>query len=336
MPSKIKRTKNQISGIGEFGLIELIKKKILSKDEKVLVNIGDDAAVFKTSPNKFSIFTTDTMVEGVHFDLRYCTYQEIGWKAMAANLSDIAAMGGLPTYALVTVGLPKSARSADVLSIYEGATKIAKKHNCKIIGGDTTLVKKDLFISIALLGQVEKKFLVTRSGAKKGDLICVTGKLGEAQAGLELLKKFGRRNLSLVKKHLKPEPKIDQARALIGNLKVNSMIDISDGLSSELFHLAEENKIGVVLYEQKIPVSAKCRKAALLLNGNPLTWALSSGEEYELLFTVDRRDQSKLESNKSKLGISIMGEITDKRQGVRIVRKSGAVQNLKKSGFAHF
>jgi thiamine-monophosphate kinase len=336
MSSKKKRTTNQIRQIGEFGLIELIKKQILSKDKKVLVNIGDDAAVFKTSSDKLSIFTTDTMVEKIHFDLRYCTFEEIGWKAMAANLSDIAAMGGLPTYALVTIGLPKSARIDDILSIYEGATKIARRHNCKIIGGDTTLVRRDLFISITLLGQVEKKFLVTRSGAKKGDLICITGKLGEALAGLELLKRFGRRDLSLATKHLKPEPKIDQARVLIRNLKVNSMIDISDGLSSELFHLTEESQVGALLYEQRIPVSAKCRKAALLLNGNPLRWALSSGEEYELLFTVNRRDKSKLDSIKSKLGISVVGEITDKLRGVRMVRKSGAVQELKKSGFAHF
>jgi thiamine-monophosphate kinase len=336
MSSTKEPTRNQIRQVGEFGLIELIKKRILSKDKKVLVNIGDDAAVFKTSSDKLLIFTTDTMVERVHFDLRYCTFKEIGWKAMAANLSDVAAMGGLPTYALVTVGLPRSARSTDVLSIYEGATEIAKRYNCEIIGGDTTLVKRDLFISIALLGEVEKKFLVTRGGAKKGDVICITGKLGEAQAGLEFLKRFGRCNLSLVKKHLKPQPKIDQARALIRNLKVNSMIDISDGLSSELFHLAEESKVGALLYEQKIPVSAKCLKAASLLNRNPLKCALSSGEEYELLFTVNRRDKSKLERIKSKLGISVMGEITDKRRGVRMVRKSGAVQELKKSGFAHF
>lgn len=331
-----KRAKTQIGQVGEFGLIELIKKRILSKDKKVLVNIGDDAAIIKPSADKLLIFTTDTMVERVHFDLRYCTYQEIGWKVMTANLSDIAAMGGLPTYALVTIGLPKSARTSDILSIYEGAAKIARRHNCRIIGGDTTLVKKDLFISIALLGEVEKEFLVTRSGAQKGDLICITGKLGEALAGLKFLKRFGRRNLSLVKKHLKPEPKIDQVRALIGRLKINSMIDISDGLSSELFHLAEESKVGMVLYEQNIPVSAKCEKVALLLKGNPLKWALSSGEEYELLFTVDKRVQRKLESIKSKLGISVIGRITDKRQGIKIVRKSGAVRDLRKSGFSHF
>jgi thiamine-monophosphate kinase len=326
----------KINQIGEFGLIDLIRKKIFSKDQQVIVNIGDDAAVVKSSPDRLLIFTTDTMVEKVHFDLSYFTFEEIGWKAMAANLSDIAAMGGLPTYALVTVGLPKSARINDVLSIYEGATKIAQKNNCRIIGGDTTLVKKDLFISIALLGEVEKKFLVTRSGAQRGDLIGITGKLGEALAGLEFLKRFGRGDPLLIKKHLKPEPKIDQARILIGKLKVNSMIDISDGLSSELYHLAEESKVGAVLYEQNIPISTRCKKTALLLNGNPLGWALSSGEEYELLFSVDKKDKSKLERIKAKLDISIVGEVTDKRQGVRIVRKSGAVQELKRSGFAHF
>jgi thiamine-monophosphate kinase len=326
----------QINQIGEFGLIDLIRKRIFSKDQRVIVNIGDDAAVIRSSPDRLLIFTTDTLVERIHFDLSYFTFEEVGWKAMVANLSDIAAMGGLPKYALVTVGLPKSMRIEDVLSIYKGMSKIAQKYNCKIIGGDTTLVPKDLFISIALLGEVESEFLTTRDGAKKGDLICVTGELGEAQAGLEYLKRYGRQKLSFVQKHLKPYPRINEARTLVKDLKINSMIDISDGLSSELFHLAEESRLGAVIYEEQIPISAKCVKLASLLNRSPLLWALSSGEEYELLFTIDKKEQTKIGRIKRKVNISVIGEMVEKRRGIKLVQKTGSTKNLKKMGFVHF
>ncbi|MCK4404256.1 MAG: thiamine-phosphate kinase [candidate division Zixibacteria bacterium] len=336
MPSDHKQTPSNLKKIGEFGLIDLIKRRIYSKDKQVVVNIGDDAAIIRSSPDRLLIFTTDTLVDKIHFDLKYFTFEEIGWKAMVANLSDIAAMGGLPRYALVTVGLPKSVRVEEVLSIYKGASNIARRYNCKIIGGDTTLVPKDLFISIALLGEVEKKFLVTRNGAKKGDLICVTGNLGEAQAGLEFLKKHGRQKLSLVKKHMQPFPRINEARILVRNLKINSMIDISDGLSSELFHLTDESHLGALIYEQNIPISSKCLKLAPLLNKTPLSWALSSGEEYELLLTFGKKDLSKIEKVKSKVNISVIGEMVDKRDGVKLIHKSGRMKDLRKVGFVHF
>jgi thiamine-monophosphate kinase len=326
----------KINQIGEFGLIDLIRRKVFSKDKQVIVNIGDDAAVIKSSSDRLLIFTTDTMVEGIHFDLEYFAFEEVGWKAMAANLSDIAAMGGLPKFALVTVGLPKSTQAEDVLSIYKGASRIARKYDCKIIGGDTTLVPKHLFVSIALIGEVEKKRLVLRSGAKKRDLICVTGKLGEAQAGLEFLKKYGRQKRVLARKHLQPRPRIRESRILLRSLKINSMIDISDGLSSELFHLAEESRLGAVIYEENIPMSSKCFKLASLLGKSPSTWALSSGEEYELLFTVDKKDQTKIEIIKKKLDISVIGEMVDKRRGVKLTSKSGGSKDLDKRGFVHF
>lgn len=330
------RTGTRLRDIGEFGLIDLIKKNIFSSDKRIMINLGDDAAVIKSSPERFLIFTTDTLVEKIHFDLSYFTFEEVGWKAMVANLSDVAAMGGLPRFALVTIGLPKSMRVEDVLSIYSGMSKIARKYNCKIIGGDTTLVPRDLFISIALLGEVEKRYLVTRSGAKRGDLICVTGRLGEAQAGLEFLKKYGRKKPSLVRKHLKPEPRINQARALVRSLKINSMIDISDGFSSELVHLAEESRLGAVVREKDIPVSPKCLKPASLLKRSPLEWALTSGEEYELLFTVDRKDGSRIDRVRKKVDFSVIGETVEKRLGVKLIRKSGRPRNLKKMGFVHF
>ena len=208
------RSRDKLKDLGEFGLIDLIRKRVFASDRRVVVNIGDDAAVIRSSPNRFIVFTTDALVERIHFDLNYFTFEEVGWKAMTANLSDVAAMGGVPNFALVTIGLPKSARVEDVLDIYKGASKIAGKYKCKIIGGDTTLAPKDLVVSIALLGEVEKKNLVTRAGANRGDLICVTGTLGESQAGLESLKTDGRGKRSLIRKHLRPEPRIEEARAL--------------------------------------------------------------------------------------------------------------------------
>jgi len=322
--------------VGEFGLIDLITKGVFSFDRRVAVNIGDDAAVIRSSPDRFSVFTTDTLVERIHFDLSYFTFEEVGWKAMTANLSDIAAMGGVPRFALVTVGLPKSTRVGDVLEIYKGASKIAGKNQCKIIGGDTTLVPKDLIVSIALMGEVEKRNLVTRAGAKRGDLICVTGRLGEAQAGLESLKRDGRRRRSLIRKHLKPEPRINEARALVRGLKVNSMIDISDGLSSELFHLTQESRLGALVREEDIPISPKCLRPALRRKRSPLEWALTSGEEYELLFTVDKSDRSRIDRVKKKVDFSVIGEMVERRRGVRLIGKSGIKRDLSQTGFVHF
>jgi thiamine-monophosphate kinase len=255
---------------------------------------------------------------------------------MVANLSDIAAMGGLPKFALVTIGLPVSISVENVISIYDGMNEAGKKYKCKIIGGDTFFSPKGIFISIALLGEVEKKFLVKRSGAKKGDWICVTGDLGEAQAGLELLRKYPRKKPALVKKHLTPFPRINEARTLVKNLKINSMIDISDGLSSELFHLTEENNLGAIIYEMKIPISPNCTKAGNLLKRTPLLWAFSSGEEYELLFTIRRMELAKLEKIKEKVKVSVIGEMLEKKEGVFLMERSGKKRKLKRTGFTHF
>jgi thiamine-monophosphate kinase len=326
----------KVNQIGEFGLIDLIKRKTLSPNKSVVVNIGDDAAVIKASKDKLLIFTTDTLMEKVHFDLRYFTFEQVGWRAMVANLSDIAAMGGLPKFALVTIGLPKFISVENVISIYDGLTAIAKRYNCKVVGGDTFFSPKGIFISIALLGEVEKNFVVKRSGAKKGDLICVTGDLGEVQAGLEFLKKNPRTRSSLVRKHLNPFPRIDEARALVKNVKVTSMIDISDGLSSELFHLTEENNLGAIIYEEKIPISSGCKKAGIILKKSPLLWALSSGEEYEILFTIGKKELPHLKKIKRKIKVSLIGEMVKREECVRLQDKSGKMKELKKTGFKHF
>ncbi|MCJ7578410.1 MAG: thiamine-phosphate kinase, partial [candidate division Zixibacteria bacterium] len=246
------------------------------------------------------------------------------------------AMGGLPKFALVTIGLPVSISVENVISIYDGMNEVAKRYKCKIIGGDTLFSPKGIFISIALLGEVEKEFLVKRRGARKGDLICVTGDLGEAQAGLEFLKKYPHRKPALVKKHLTPFPRVHEARTLVKNLRISSMIDISDGLSSELFHLTEENDLGAIIYETKIPISTNCTKAGDLLKRSPLLWALSSGEEYELLFTIKKKALAKLEKIKEKVKVLVIGEMLEKKEGIFLMERSGKKRKLTKTGFIHF
>ena len=330
----------KLKQVGEFGLIELIKKKVFQRNKRILVTIGDDAAIVKSSPQKYLILTTDTLLEKVHFDLTYFSFRNLGHRALAANLSDIAAMGGLPITALVTLGLPSYVSVENVLELYSGMNILAKKFNCPISGGDITSSPKDLFITITVLGEVEKNYLTLRSKAKAGDVICVTGELGEVHAGLELLQiakkdkriKFPK---NLVQKHLTPQPRIFEAREIIKRLKPNSMIDISDGLASEVGHIAKASKLGAVIYESEIPLSPKARKAGMILNKNPLVWALYGGEEYELLFTIPKSKIDKLIKLSKKIELTLVGEMK-KEKGVFLVKPDGSKERIKKGGFRHF
>jgi thiamine-monophosphate kinase len=327
----------KIEKIGEFGLIKLLRKKIFSKDRRIIVNIGDDAAVIKSSKDKLLILTTDALIEKVHFDLKYCTLLEVGWKSLVANLSDIAAMGGTPLAGVVSLGIPKKSEVGKVLTLYQGMQKAGKKYNCPLVGGDTVFSPKGLVISIAVLGEVKKESITTRSGAKQRDLVCVTGDLGLSQFGLELLKKIPRKTLksTWIKKHLLPEPRIEESQFLVKNFRINSMIDISDGLSSEINHIANESKVGAIIYEEKIPINPLIQKNAKLINKSPLDLALNSGEEYELLFTLPEKYQKKLDSIKD-FKISVIGKIVSAREGLKIVGKDGKKRNLEFKGYTHF
>lgn len=330
----------QLKTVGEFGLIDLIKKKVYSRNEKILVGIGDDAAIVKSSANKHLILTTDTLLEKIHFDLSYFSFRKLGHRALAANLSDIAAMGGLPLTAIVTLGLPNYVTVENVLELYLGMNFLAKKFDCPVSGGDIISSPKGLLISITVLGEVEKKFLTLRSKAQTGDLICVTGELGEVQAGLELLQK-AQKNKSLkfpknlVQKHLTPQPKIWQAREIVKKLKPTSMIDISDGLTSEVGHIAQESKLGAVIYETEIPASPKAKQIGKILNKNASNWALYGGEEYELLFTIPRERVKKLIELSQKIKLTLVGEMK-KERGVFLVKPDGKEEKVKKRGFRHF
>ncbi len=330
----------QLKKVGEFGLIDLIKKRVHSRNKKILVGIGDDASIVRPSPGKVLILTTDTLLEKIHFDLDYFTFRRLGHRALAANLSDIAAMGGLPITALVTLGLPDYVTVENVLQLYSGMNFLAKKFNCPVSGGDIISSPKGLLISITVLGEVERKLLTLRSKAKAGDLICVTGELGEAQAGLELLQKVKKNkkirfSKGLVQKHLTPKPKIWEAREIVKKLNPTSMIDISDGLASEVGQIAKESKLGAVIYETEIPISSKAKQIGKILNKNASNWALYGGEEYELLFTIPKHKVKKLIELSKKIKLTLVGEIT-RDKGLFLVRPEGRKEKVKKGGFSHF
>ena len=327
----------ELKELGEFGLIDLIRRKVYTKDKRVVLNIGDDAAVLKCSPGKLLIFTTDTLMERVHFDLRYFSFKDIGWKSMAANLSDIAAMGGIPLAGLVSLGLPKRIKEEQVLELYSGMENLSSRFKCPIVGGDIFSSPQGLVVTISLLGEVEKNLFKTRGGARVGDLIYVTGDLGEAEAGLRVLRKSRAKKNSITKKHLNPYPRIAESRLLVKNLKISAMIDISDGLSSDLHHICEESKKGALIYAEKIPVSQRITKVCKSLNLSPLNLALSSGEEYELLFTLSPGQEKKIEKiTKGKFKVTLIGEIRKKEEGVEILDLDGRIKDLKKTGYTHF
>ncbi len=256
----------RITQFGEFELIDLIRKN-LRVSPKVICGIGDDTAVLPYTKDRYLLFTTDMMAQGVHFTARMKS-EAVGYKALACNISDIAAMGGVPTFAVVSIGLPKSTKVSSVEGIYRGMQDLAKDFGVSIVGGDT--IKSDkVVINVALLGEVEKNYLVTRNGAKPGDRIFVSGPLGGSL-------KDGR--------HLMFVPRVAQARFLVRNFKPSAMMDISDGLAGDLNHILKASKVGAKLDEKSIP----------RYKGSTLSQALTDGEDFELLFTLSEAKAGKL------------------------------------------
>jgi len=297
-----------LSRIGEFGLIDRIKKQIKT-DPSVIKGIGDDCAVLEFTKDKYQLFSSDMLVEGVDFYPHENPYL-IGRKSLAAALSDIAACAGLPRYCLVSLGLPKNKSVKFVSQLFKGIVELAKKYKINIVGGDISQARC-ITLDVSILGIVEKKHLVLRSGAKKGDIIFVTGKLGGSIFG----------------KHLKFTPRLKEARFLVENFKVNSMIDISDGLTQDLGHILNESRVGALIYEGLIPLSNQARN---------LSDALYMGEDFELLFTLSYDEAQKLLQQKRANLFKPIGEIIDKKQGLRLVDKRGREKIIKPGGFRHF
>ena len=311
---------------GEFGLIERIKNKIKPYSNDVIAGIGDDAAVLKYDKSSYLLFTTDMLAEDEHFSLKYSTPEQIGMKAMEQNVSDVAAMGGLPKFALVSLALPSNIDIDFVDKLYNGINKKSKKYKISIVGGDVTH-SKEIIVDVALIGFVEKKYIALRKGAKIDDLIFCSGDVGKSAAGLELLK--NKIKGKSIKKHLEPQARLDLGRKL-AKAEINSMIDVSDGVASEIRHICNESNVGAIIYADKIPISRDTIYDSKKLKKDPLDFALYGGEDFELIFTANENKLKKLR----KYDVEVIGQIVDKKHGLKLIKDNKKI-NLK-SGFDHF
>lgn len=325
-----------IRDIGEFDLIKRMSSQLAPTGRPVVVGIGDDCAALPSPAERLQLVTTDMLVEDVHFRLDFATPFQIGWRSLAVNVSDIAASGGEPTYAFISIGLPRDTEVEFIDELYSGMQKASDEYSVDIVGGDTVSAPQ-IVINIALLGEVEEENLVLRSGAKVGDSLVVTGDLGGSDAGLSTL--MNDLNIDDAKKHLMPIPRTQEGRLLAQSGYVGSMIDISDGLSSEVHHICEESGVGAEVYMSDIPLSRNVRKVAEYTHKNPYDFALYGGEDFELLFTCQPDKVSLLEENILKscgTQITVVGQILDISHSVTIRDTSNKTIPLMARGYNHF
>ena len=339
-----KRT--EISQLGEFGLIDRIKNSLSLQNPSSLKGIGDDAAVINLGSENLLV-STDMLIEGPHFDLSYVPLQHLGYKAVAVNVSDIAAMNGKPEQIVIAVGLSNRFSLEAVDALYEGIRAACANYKVDLVGGDTTSSPSGLVISVTAIGRASKEKTVLRSGAKANDIICVTGDLGAAFMGLQVLEREKQVFQSnpemqpdlekyeyLVGRQLKPEARMDIIYDLAeSNVIPTSMIDVSDGLASELFHLAKNSNLGVKVFEEKIPIDSGAYESAVEFKIDPITAALNGGEDYELLFTIKPSD---FEALKNHPDIHFIGHVHDNPQQNVMISKQGTVVPLQAQGWKHF
>lgn len=340
-----KRT--EIEKLGEFGLIKTLTKGFSRVNESTMYGVGDDAAVVSISDKEAHIISTDMLVEGIHFNLMYTPLLHLGYKSVVVNLSDIYAMNATPKQITVSLAVSSRFPLEALEELYRGIKKACDFYQVDLIGGDTTSSLTGLMISITAIGIAEQDKISYRNGAKEHDLIVVSGDLGGAYMGLQLLereKEVFKTNPNiqpdldghdyLLERQLKPEARRDVIQ-MLKELEVlpTSMIDISDGLASELFHLTSSSELGCTIYDDRIPIDAKTSIAAIEFNVDPVTTALNGGEDYELLFTIKQSDYEKVASNPN---FTVIGHMTSKDSGVNLVDKNGSVVPLKAQGWNHF
>jgi thiamine-monophosphate kinase len=325
----------KLAEIGEFALIAAIKE-MAAEGVGVVKGIGDDVAVLKTSPGTVSLATTDLLLEGVHFRLEFTDPYRLGRKALAVNLSDIAACGGTPTAFLVSLATPAETEVAFVRSLYHGMMEQAQEFQVSLVGGDTSR-GDGLLISITLIGEAVEKEIIYRAGARKGDLIFVTGAVGDAALGLQQLKQ-GKRDGRLVDRHLAPVPRVRAGQEIARRGLATAMIDISDGLVADLGHIAEASKVGAEVRLSCLPLSEEYRKEVAGYNADIYALALTGGEDYELLFTASPAKGEEVKSLAQELGVAIMaiGEVVDASAGVRVLADDGKEYPFKAKGHDHF
>ncbi|NDF98341.1 MAG: thiamine-phosphate kinase [Chitinophagia bacterium] len=337
--------RTEISSLGEFGLIEHLTRNIELQQASSIVGVGDDAAVIDHF-GKQTVITTDLLLEGVHFDLMYTPLKHLGYKAAVVNFSDIYAMNAIPTQLVISIGISNRFSVEAVSEIYEGIYAACHKYGVDLVGGDTSSSQKGLVLSVTAIGEVAPGAFVKRSTAQKGDLLCVSGDLGAAYVGLLFLEREKKIFLEspkvqpdlegeqyVIGKLLKPEARKDII-TFLGDAGIipTAMMDISDGLSSEILHICKQSQLGCVLYEEKIPVAEATRLAAYKFEIDPTACALSGGEDYELLFTLSATDYDKLVLNEQ---ISVIGYMTEAEQGARIITKGGSTHPLTAQGWNH-
>ena len=340
-----KRT--ELSELGEFGLIDKLTNQFTTHISTTIKGVGDDAAVISISDSEVMLVSTDMLLEGVHFNLMYTPLMHLGYKAVMVNLSDIFAMNGTAQQITVSIAVSNRFPLEALEELYAGIKKACDLYQVDLIGGDTSSSLSGLMISVTAIGKAKKSDVVYRSGAKENDLLVVSGDLGGAYMGLQLLereKEVFKANPNmqpdldgndyLLERQLKPEARQDVIKFLKDlDVKPTSMIDISDGLASEIFHLCKASDLGCTIYDEKIPIDAKTSMAAIDFNIDPVTCALNGGEDYELLFTVSLADYDKIKGNPH---MTVIGHITDKNSGVNLVDKNGAIIPLQAQGWKAF
>ena len=339
------KEQTSISELGEFGLIERITKGIQLKNTSTVKGVGDDAAILDYK-EKQVIVSSDLLTEGVHFNLMYVPLKHLGYKSVIVNLSDVYAMNAIPKQITVNIALSGKFSVEAVDELYSGIHLACEKYGVDLVGGDTTSSLTGLTISITVLGEVEKDAATLRSGAKPNDLLCVTGDLGGAYMGLQLLERENevfKVNPKMqpqmegydyiLERQLKPEARMDIVAAFQKmGIKPTSMIDISDGLSSEIMHLCKNSNVGCNLYEDKIPMDAQTQKMAEELNINPLVASLNGGEDYELLFTISMDDYEKIKTDPD---FTIIGHMTEASEGTNLITAAGSAIALEAQGWNH-
>jgi thiamine-monophosphate kinase len=344
------QSSHQAPVLSEFALIRSLRRRFGRTDSSVVRGIGEDAAIIKMPTGSRLLLTTDLLAEGVHFDLATTTLQDVGYRAAVANLSDIAAMGGVPRYLLVSLAVPHERTAAEIDRLYRGLMQACRRYGVQLVGGDTSASRNGLFVNITLTGAAHPDRVLTRAGARAGDLIYVTGTLGDSQAGLALLQAGDRASASLfdkgadrirrflIRRHLRPLARVREGRLLAERRLASAAIDLSDGLSGDLAHLCEESRVGAELDPRAIPVSSACRSYADVRRLNPVDVALSGGEDYELLFTVPPANRRKVEAlaRRARFRVSCIGLITARRSGIRVKRDDGSWQPLTVTSYEHF
>jgi thiamine-monophosphate kinase len=338
--------RTEIASLGEFGLIDHLTRNIEIQNASTIVGVGDDAAVIDHF-GKQTVITTDLLIEGIHFDLIYTPLRHLGYKSVVVNISDIYAMNAIPTQITLSIGISNRFSLEALDEFYEGVYAACEKYGVDLVGGDTASSQKGFIISITAIGEVSPDTFVKRSTAKKGDLLCCTGDLGAAYIGLILLEREKKIFLEspqikadlegekyVIGRLLKPEARKDQIEFFQeSGIVPTSMMDISDGLSSEILHICRQSDLGCVLYEDKIPIAEDTRNAAYKFELDPTACALSGGEDYELLFTVPQKDYDKLVLNEQ---ISVIGYMTEAEKGKKIITKGGNIFDIIAQGWNAF